>query len=93
MKTKLLIIVGVSILVIIFGFIIAIDSGMVNLFELLYGTPIRESFLELDFQDESILVLITDKTNFSTFSQNFTTISINNLVKAHDELPKIKMIV
>lgn len=89
MKTKLLILVGASILVIVFGFIVLINSGMVNLFELLYGTPIRESYLELHFQDESILVLMTDKTNFSTFSQNFTTIPINNLVKAHDELPKV----
>ena len=89
MKTKSLIIIGISILVIVSGFIVAINSGMVNLFELLYGAPIRESFLELHFQDESILVLMTDKTNFSTFSQNFTTISINNLIKAHDELPQV----
>ncbi len=88
MKSRLLIIIGIPILVIIFGLVVAINSDPTNTFELLYGEPIRESFLELSFQDETILVFITDKTNFSTSSQNFTTIHIDNLVNAHDTFPK-----
>ena len=56
---------------------------------------IRESFLELGFEDEEITVFITDMANHSAISMNlfaasqeWDVIPINNLVGAHDRLPE-----
>ena len=56
---------------------------------------IRESFLELGFDEDVITVFITDMTNRSSVSmelfavsKKWTTIPISNLVEAHNKLPE-----
>ena len=56
---------------------------------------IRESFLELGFEDEEITVFMTDIANRSAVSmdlfmssQEWDTIPTSNLVEAHDRLPE-----
>ena len=49
----------------------------------------RKSILELEFEEDTITVLISDETYFGgTSYTEFTTIPVSSLIEAHDRLPE-----
>ena len=48
----------------------------------------RESVLELYFEKEVVTVFITDQTQFGKVPKELTTVQIDSLVEAHDDLPE-----
>ena len=83
MKTKSLIIIGSLVAL---GLMIAFTATFFTIQS--YSTTMRESVLEIHFEDESITIFITDQTQFGRASQELTTIPLHSLVEAHDRLPK-----
>ncbi len=70
----------------------SIDSDSKKMEDVQDLENMRKSILELEFNDNIITVLISDETYFGAMTSfEFTTISVSNLVHAHDMLPETSM--
>ena len=56
-----------------------------------YSTTMRQSILELHFEEDMMTVFITDQTQFGKASRELTTVPIGSLIGAHDRLPETSM--
>ena len=86
MKTKSLVIIGG---LAVLGLIVVFSVTFFTIQS--YSTTMRQSMLELDFEEDVLTVFITDQTLFGSASHEWAAIPTDSLVEAHDKLPETSM--
>ena len=89
-KAQRCLIVGTAVFAVNILFGLGLIPGLSNLDELFFGNAIDASKIILHFDDdEQLKISLNDQAQFLAVHDEFIIIPLNNIIDAHDNLPKI----